>query len=292
MDCVSGQSRDDDTAEETPVVPSGAYRRLSRDDERDLILRIRRGDREAMDSLVLANLGFVAKVASRYAGNAVPAEDLLNEGTLGLIEAARRYDPDRQLRFLTYAVFWVRRSMLSALKLYSSPIRIPESQRRRASQGSIAPPLTVRASPKPPQVLPLHRAGRQHLEMLAAGPLSLDQKIGHRTEHVLGELLEDGNPQDAEERLIRRETTEAVESGMDELTESERFVLHRRFGFGGARRRTLEQLGTEMGVTRERVRQIELRGRSKLGRLLRRRSVTQAVRRAGRARKPRVSDPA
>jgi RNA polymerase primary sigma factor len=281
---VSSRRYDESATAKKPQGRNGAVRRLTREEERDLILRIRDGDRRAMDTLILANLGFVAKVASRYAGNSVPAEDLLNEGTLGLIEAARRYDPERRLRFLTYAVFWVRRSILAALKLYSSPIRIPESQRRRANRETGTAPLTVRAAPKPPHVLPIDRTSRMHSDMLAAGPVSLDQKLGPTTENVLGDILEDRGPDDAEELLLRRETAEALENGMVELTESERYVLHHRFGFGGAQRRTLEELGDEMGVTRERVRQIELRGRNKLGRLLRRKSISEEMRRLRRPR--------
>jgi len=265
-------------------------RKLTREDEQRLVRRIRKGDREALDTLVLSHLGFVAKIASRYAVGGAPVEDLFNEGTLGLIEAARRYDPDRELRFLTYAVFWVRRSILTALKLYTSPIRIPESQRRRISRTEPRAPLTVRAASKPPEALPIARAGKLHSEMLTTGCVSLDQQVGHVTSSLLGELLEAPSPMDAEATLIRRERSEAVESGMILLNDAERFVLCHRFGFDGCTRRTLEDIGNEMGVTRERVRQIEIRAREKLGKLLRRREVCSKVRRLRPPRKRSVAD--
>lgn len=280
----------------TPVVSPSAWtrsiRKLSREDEQRLVRQVKAGDQDALDTLVLSHLGFVAKLASRYAVGGAPVEDLFNEGTLGLIEAARRYDPDRELRFLTYAVFWVRRAMLTALKLYTSPIRIPESQRRRQSRGKPRAPVTVRAASKLPEALPIGRAGKLHSEMLTSGYVSLDQNVGHFTATVLGEMLEGDRSTDAEAAMIRRERSKAVENGMITLNDAERFVLCHRFGFDGCSRRTLENIGTEMGVTRERVRQIEIRAREKLGKLLRRGEVTSRVRRIRPATKPRSVDSA
>ncbi len=264
-----------DDATRQPAIPP-ANRRLTRQEERELTERAQAGDRAASDELVVAHLAFVAKLAGKYACRGIPAEDLFNEGTLGLIEAVRRFDPSRGHRFLTYAVFWIRRAMLQALKQYGQPIRIPESQYRLRANGPRRPPLTVRAAPKAPQVLPIDRVGSHHTEMVGAGCVSLDQFIGNSESTALGDLLGEADPFSPETEMIRREGILALTEGMHPLTEVEQSVLRERFGLDGVQRRTLEQIGKDLGVTRERVRQIEIQARNKLRRVLRRKEVRES----------------
>jgi len=234
-------------------------------EERELARRIQAGDRRALDRLVLSHLGFVAKLAGRYGGNGAPVEDLFNEGALGLIEAAERFDPDRGRRFLTYAVFWIRKSMLTALKLYSNQVRLPDSLHRRASREGQRPMLTIRSPARAPQ--PIY--GEQSLEFhlrLSPHHLSMDHVPDPDSQQPLRERLHDVALRDAEEDLIGEETRRTLLAGVTGLDDQARFVILRRFGFLDGRCWTLERLGAHMELSRERVRQIELKARGDLRR--------------------------
>jgi len=213
--------------------------------------------------LVESNQGFVAKVAHTLRHRAVPFEDLMSEGNLGLLEAARRYDRGRGTGFLSYAVWWIRKRMLAAIASQQSLVRISDHEARRLrgsgddfAPGRLrrdAPPVGVpgaksRSDPRRPIYAP--RAGRP-------ADLSLDQAIGADGGSPLSSFLADISAGSPEEILLRSEAHEVVRNLLCGLPQRHREIVRMRFGFDGGDPTTLEQAGRRVGLTRERVRQIE-----------------------------------
>lgn len=218
--------------------------RLSRDDECALARRIRQGHDEAINDLVTPNLAFVAKTARRYCGMGVPFEDLMHEGSLGLIEAARRFDGTRETRFIGYAVWWIRKYLAEAVARQGPNIRVPLA-RGRTVEGE--------TRPRP----------RRFREVSLETTTTVDGGL------ALSEVLADPQAEPVEERLIHMEAGWCVDDAVSRLPRVERFVLRRRFGLAGDTEQTLNEVGRAMGVTRERVRQIEIRAKTRLRRILR-----------------------
>lgn len=221
--------------------------RLTREDERRISGHIRAGNREAINDLVTPNLPYVAKIARQYLGRGVPYDDLLHEGSLGLMEAALRFDPDRDIRFVVYAVWWIRKYLIDAILRQSGQVHVP----RRALQAR-------------------HQGGR-HAALPLPREISLDAEVGHDGGLALHEVLADPAGQTAEQTLIEKQMGGSVALALGILSSKERLVLTRRFGLDGCAPVTLQELGEEIGVTRERVRQIEIRAKARLRRILMRR---------------------
>lgn len=204
--------------------------------------------------LVAEHLPFVKSVASRYRHRGLPIEDLIAEGNLGLIEAARLYDPARGVKFVSYAVYWIRRAILRALEAHRSIAHVPHHLRRRGVHGGAVVPLS---SP-----------------IVPGGDLTLVD--------TLASSHDDGPAAHFE----RRDAGERLGRALDHLTTRERLVLRHRFGLGGLEPEALQVVGGRLGVTREAVRQIEKRALRRL------RFSVEAGRRARRspagARAPRA----
>ena len=246
-------------------------RRLERVDpetERELLHRVAAGDEDAMRDLVSANLAFVIKVAREYRNLGLDLEDLINEGNIGLIEAATRFDPERENKFITYAVWWIRRSILNAIHHKSSTVRLPVSQWRRMREerrierenrinGPTEPVVQRRAPRKMEQSAP-----ESSLPSLTR--LSLDDSMsGEGRAPALSEILVD-DAADLELELDTKRRTQEMTALLTRLTDRERLILKRRYGLDGEKPWTLEEIGKELGCTREWVRQIEIKTRRKL----------------------------
>ena len=199
----------------------GRERLLNMHDEAELARKSRAGDLTARRRLVSANLRFVVSVARSYRGRGVPFADLVNEGNLGLVRAADRFDPDRGVRFISYAHFWVRRAMIQA--------------------------ITRQDSPAPP----------------GARPLSLDDVAPGRA-CTLAELLPDERAPEPGARVVRDRLRDAIEASLSDLPPREREVLRRYFGLGFDDAQTLSEISVDLGVSRERARQLKERGLSRL----------------------------
>lgn len=215
--------------------------RLSVEDERELGRRVRdAGDQDALRRLVEGNLRFVVSYAKRYRGLGVPFLDLIHEGNLGLMEAARRFDPDRNVKFITYAVWWIRQAITHALSLQSRPISMPQKV-----------PAGMAAA-----------GGR--------GDVSLNDRLSGGTDEdegpELGEMLE-ATDAPVDEELMRQGMAERVRSVLGELDAKEREVMALRFGLDrDGEMRTLQEIGRTLDLSRERIRQIEARAKEKLRR--------------------------
>jgi RNA polymerase primary sigma factor len=248
----------------------GRYRLLTRSEEVRLAKRAEEGDAGARQRLIESNLRLVVTIAKDYQGRGVELLDLIQEGTLGLMRAVDRYDWRRGTKFSTYAAWWIRNGIFQAVANDARPIRLPESvlQRlsdvrrtenalsaqlgRRPSAGEIAGELGLSAE----QVLDAQAA---------AQPVSsLDESVGE--ERSSAELLADPNAVDPLQPLVEEATGAALTATLEQLPERDRLVLELRFGLDDGVPHTVEAVAQELGVTRERVRQIELRALRSLGR--------------------------
>jgi RNA polymerase primary sigma factor len=252
--------------------------RLTTDEERELATRIKEhGDEEALRRLVEGNLRFVVSYAKRYRGLGVPFLDLIHEGNLGLMEAARRFDPDRNVKFITYAVWWIRQAITHALSLQARAFSLPQKLSGTAARfGREVAELSEQLdrAPTPREIaddLDISEADVDALIRIGASDLSLSDRIaGRRGEGEgveLGELLQQMAVPPVEEEMLQRSMIERVRSALGELEPKEREVMELRFGLDrDGEVRTLQEIGDTLHLSRERIRQIEARAKEKLRR--------------------------
>lgn len=241
---------------------------LKPEEERELGARIRQGDSEALRCLVEANLRFVVKIAKRYRSSGLSIQDLINEGNLGLIEAARRFDPSHNVRFISYAVWWIRRTIVVAISNTGHPMRLPVrmSILMRKVSTTIAQKLNeLGRTPTVTEISEELGIGVRQLDTImekARHPVSLSKPMGGEGELILENLVMAADKM--EENLEQQSVQKQVQQALRELPDKEEFILRMRFGFDGQPPCTLRQIGERMGLSRERVRQIQQKALEKL----------------------------
>jgi RNA polymerase primary sigma factor len=232
--------------------------------------------RHAKLALAEANLRLVISVAKRYARRGLDLADLVQEGNLGLLRAIDGFEPERGVRFSTYAVWWIRQAISRALadqgRLVRLPLHLQETQARIARTTRELRAALGR-EPNAAEVAAAAGLPSERIEEIAAiwrEPVSLDQPVGEEEDASLGDMLPDQNEETPEEEVAERQTSAEVREALRSLSERERMVLVLRFGLLDGRERTLAEVSKELGVTRERVRQIEGKALRKLRRPARR----------------------
>lgn len=244
---------------------------LGSKEEFNLCKKIQQGDTKATHDLVTANLRFVVSVARNYANQGVALEDLINEGNLGLIKAARKFDAKKNFRFISYAVWWIRQAILQALAEQSRITRIPLNRATRVYKlGQTVMKLEQEKHRKPTteEIAAEMRTNENEIvEILGTKTpaISLDAPIGENSVS-LSDLLRDENADppdtDVNSEMARKVLIKALES----IGERERTVLIKYYGLDGEMPRTLEEIGEHMRLTRERVRQLKDKGQDLLRR--------------------------
>jgi RNA polymerase primary sigma factor len=252
-------------------------------EELDLARQAKSGCSDALERLLESNLGFVVKVSLEYRNSGLPLEDLFAEGSLGLIEAVKHYDPSKGLRFITYAVWWIRKSILVALSDHANLVKVPNYRQRKIRQiREIERRLEGELGRKPRRSeIASRMSGRKRtIEKLLQHDhreLSLDVPTNANSEVRLLDRIADSAATSPEDEMIRREARMLLREAVSTLGEREQEVITRRFGLGDAPPLTLTEIGNEMGLSRERVRQIEVQVKTELRRLLRRRHAPRRI---------------
>ncbi len=250
-------------------------------EERELTQRVRQGDFAARQSMIEHNLRLVVNIAKHYANRGLTLLDLIEEGNLGLMHALDKFEPERGFRFSTYATWWIRQNIERAIMNQSRTIRLPvhiikemniylRAQRHLESHGvpDAGPEEIAALTDKP--VAEVRRLMRlnDHMASLDA-PLDIDPSLS------IGEAIADENSEMPEDMLQAFEVEQYIHEWLNELPEKHRWVIERRFGLNEQGIATLEVLAEQMGVTRERVRQVQLEGLQTLRRILRRKGVAK-----------------
>jgi RNA polymerase primary sigma factor len=248
----------------------GKVELLSAEKEVELAKRIKKGDRQALETLIKANLRFVVSVSKQYQNQGLSLPDLINEGNLGLIKAAERFDETRGFKFISYAVWWIRQSILQALAEQARIVRLPLNK-----IGSIN--KINKAFNKLEQEFQREPTIEEVAELMEAKPELVEDSMNFSSVHVSMDaplrdeeannmydvMLNDDSP-DPDEKLISGSLRQEIERSLGTLGEREAEIIRFYFGLNGYQPHTLEEIGDEFGLTRERVRQIKEKAIKKL----------------------------
>ena len=235
---------------------------ISVDEEVELARRIREGDERAVDKLARANLRFVVSVAKQYQNQGLSLPDLINEGNLGLIKAARKFDETRGFKFISYAVWWIRQSILQALAEQSRIVRLPLNQVGSLNKISKALSRFEQAHERRPSAEELAESMDVPADKIAdtlkvsSRHISMDAPLVDGEDNSLLDVLSNDDSPMADSSLNRESLSQEVERALRQLNEREREILRMFFGIG-CREMSLEEIGERFDLTRERVRQIK-----------------------------------
>lgn len=256
---------------------------LSPEEEVRFARLARAGDPSGRERMIVCNLRLVVKIARRYMNRGLALLDLIEEGNLGLMHAVEKFDPERGFRFSTYATWWIRQTIERALMNQSRTIRIPvHVSKELRSHNKVARHLTQELGREPTEDELAMRIGKpvaeiQRLRTMAEPSTSIDITVGPDGDRSLTDVLPDENNVGPATLLEDEDIRNLVAAWLKELDQKQREVLVRRFGLHGFERCTLEQVGAEIGVTRERVRQIQMEALKRLRRLLKARGLSEDV---------------
>lgn len=244
---------------------------ITPEEEVQLAIRIKQGDQRALEKLTKANLRFVVSVAKQYQNQGLSLSDLINEGNLGLIKAAQRFDETRGFKFISYAVWWIRQSILQALAEQSRIVRLPLNKvglSNKISKAYSQLEQEYEREPSTEELAELLDIGTEEVETtlgVAARHVSVDAPFVDSEDNSLLDILENPNADAADSELYHSESLRCeIERSLSTLTDRQRDVIKLYFGIGVSNPMSLEDIGEKFSLTRERVRQIKDKAITKL----------------------------
>lgn len=244
---------------------------LTPEEEVELARRIRQGDQTALEKLTRANLRFVVSVAKQYQNNSLSLNDLINEGNLGLVKAAQKFDETRGFKFISYAVWWIRQSIIQALAEHSRMVRLPLNKVGSLTKiNKIFSELEQKyqREPTPEEVALVMGITLEEVEAtlgISARHVSMDAPFTDGESNALIDVLENVNAEETDKHLDYKDSLRIeTERTLASLTDREKEVIKLFFGIGVEHPMTLEDIGDQLGITRERIRQIKDKAITKL----------------------------
>ncbi|MEJ2238113.1 MAG: RNA polymerase sigma factor RpoD/SigA [Gemmatimonadales bacterium] len=243
---------------------------LTPQEEIELAKKVRAGDQVAMQELAKRNLRFVISVAKKYQNRGLPLTDLIGEGNVGLLTAARKFDPDQGVKFISYAVWWIRQAILASLARQGRTVRVPLNRTADLSKiekTAEALRQELKREPTPEEISSATGLSLEVVQSLAAlntGEVRLDAPLDPDGDRALIERFIAEDLPDTEEKTMERFLSDEVDDALKSLPARDAKVLKLYFGLDGGREHTLEEIGGMLGVTRERVRQLRDRALKRL----------------------------
>ncbi len=248
---------------------------LTKEEEIELAKKIQQGDKEALQKFVQSNLRFVVNVAKQYAGYEIPFQELISAGNIGLIEAAKRFDPDRGVRFISYAIWWIKQSILQTIQTQKDIIKLPQKASvlsTKIDKAYLNLKDTLNREPNYKEIKEfLEKDGVEVEEeiiknylLIKRHSVSLDSPINVEEGLNFIDIMSKTGTKEVEEELVKEALQKELDNVLSYLSERERFIIIHRFGLQGNEPKTLKEVGCLLGISRERIRQIEIKALKKI----------------------------
>jgi RNA polymerase primary sigma factor len=249
---------------------------LSAEEEKEVALKAKQGDKEALEKLIKSNLRFVVNVAKNYTGYGIPFQELISAGNIGLIEAAKRFDPERGVRFISYAIWWIKQSILQTIQNQKDIIKIPQKTQNLSIKIDTAYLALKEQLNREPKYSEIKQYLKEHEDvdvdeetiesylLIKRHSVSLDMPIDSDEGTFFIDLVTKHSTKDIEEDIVKESIKKEIDYVLSHLNERERYIIIHRFGLEDNEPKTLREIGKDLGISRERVRQIEMRALKKI----------------------------